>query len=136
MRTQARRSYNITARQRGLRLLGLLAALQELQTQFQRVRKSGYAYDLEEHEAHIRCIAAPIWDHTGSVNASLSVTGPTVRRSNARLRQIAPLILKIGRKISEELDYQPSKKSRIRAALSPTNPSRAEMFARRASQHR
>jgi len=110
--------------------------LQELQTQLQRVRKNGYACDLEEHEAHIRCIAAPIWDHTGSVNASLSVTGPAVRMSSARLRQIAPLILEIGRKISEELGYQPSKKSRSRAAFSPPNPSRTEKFARRVSRHR
>jgi IclR family transcriptional regulator, KDG regulon repressor len=110
--------------------------LQELQTQLQRVRKNGYACDLEEHEAHIRCIAAPIWDHTGSVNASLSVTGPAVRMSSARLRQIAPLILEIGRKISEELGYQPSKKSRSRLVFSPPHPSRAKKFARRASQHR
>jgi IclR family transcriptional regulator, KDG regulon repressor len=110
--------------------------LQELQTQLQRVRKHGYACDLEEHEAHIRCIAAPVWDHTGSVNASLSVTGPAVRMSSARLRHIAPLILEIGRKISEELGYQPSKKSRSRAAFSPPHPSRAKKFARRASQHR
>jgi DNA-binding IclR family transcriptional regulator len=108
--------------------------LQELQTQLQRVRKNGYACDLEEHEAHIRCIAAPVWDHTGSVNASLSVTGPAVRMSSARLRQIAPLILEIGRKISEELGYLPSKTSRSRAAFSPPHPSRAKKFARRASQ--
>jgi DNA-binding IclR family transcriptional regulator len=110
--------------------------LQELQTQLQRVRRNGYACDLEEHEAHIRCIAAPVWDHTGSVNASLSVTGPAVRMSSARLRQIAPLILEIGRKISEELGYQSLKKSRSRAAFSPPHPSRAKKFAGRASQQR
>src|SRR5690348_11149526 len=37
--------------------------LQELQTQLRKVRKNGYACDLEENEVHIRCIAAPIWDH-------------------------------------------------------------------------
>jgi len=100
------------------------------------VRKNGFACDLEEHEAHIRCIAAPIWDHTGSVNASLSVTGPAVRMSHARLRQIAPLILKIGRKISEELGYQPSKKSRSRVSFSQPIQSKTEKFARRASQRR
>lgn len=110
--------------------------LQELQTQLQRVRKNGYACDLEEHEAHIRCIAAPVWDHTGSVNASLSVTGPAVRMSHARLRQIAPLILEISRKISEELGYQPSKKSRPRAALSSPHASRTEKFAGRALHRR
>jgi IclR family acetate operon transcriptional repressor len=79
--------------------------LQELQTELQRVRKNGYACDLEEHESHIRCIAAPIWDHAGAVNASLSVTGPAVRMSTARLRQIAPLIREIGLNISHELGY-------------------------------
>src|SRR5215472_15141671 len=49
--------------------------LQELKTELYRVRKNGYACDLEEHEMHIRCLAAPIWDHTGAVKASLSVTG-------------------------------------------------------------
>ena len=56
-----------------------VGSLQELQTQLQTVRRSGYACDLEEHELHIRCAAAPIWDHTGAVNASLSITAPAVR---------------------------------------------------------
>jgi len=80
--------------------------LQELQTELRRTRKNGYACDLEEYEPHIRCIAAPIWDHSGIVNASLSVTGPAVRMSKARLRQIAPLIQEAGLKISEQLGYQ------------------------------
>ncbi len=42
------------------------------------MRRVGYACDLEENEWHIRCIAAPIWDHIGVVNASLSVTGGLV----------------------------------------------------------
>lgn len=82
-----------------------VGSLQELQTQLQRVRKNGHAYDLEENEAHIRCIAAPIWDHTGAVNASLSITGPVVRMSMARLRQLAPLIQEAGLRISKELGH-------------------------------
>jgi IclR family acetate operon transcriptional repressor len=83
-----------------------VGSLQELQAQLQKVRKDGYACDLEEHEAHIRCIAAPIWDHTGAVNASLSITGPSVRMSTVRLREIAPLIREAGLKISRELGYE------------------------------
>jgi IclR family transcriptional regulator, KDG regulon repressor len=77
--------------------------IQELQAQLTRVRKDGFACDMEEHEPHIRCIAAPIWDHTGAVNASLSVTGPAVRMSTNRLREIAPLVREAGLKISREL---------------------------------
>jgi DNA-binding IclR family transcriptional regulator len=87
--------------------------LQELRVELLRVRKNGYASDLEEHELHIRCVAAPIWDHTGSVQSSLSITAPAFRMPVARLRQLAPLIQSVGRKISAELGYQPA------ASLSP-----------------
>jgi|SRR5271165_146026 len=82
--------------------------LQELRTELYRVRKNGYACDLEEHEMHIRCVAAPIWDHTGSVQSSLSITAPMVRMPVARLRQLAPLIQAAGLEISRELGYQPA----------------------------
>jgi IclR family transcriptional regulator, KDG regulon repressor len=80
--------------------------LQELEAELYRVRKNGYACDLEEHELHIRCVAAPIWDHAGSVNASLSITAPVVRMPVTRLRQLAPLIQAAGLQISRELGYQ------------------------------
>jgi IclR family KDG regulon transcriptional repressor len=87
-----------------------VGSIQELQTQLARVKKDGYACDLEEHEPHIRCIAAPIWDHSGAVNASLSVTGPAVRMSTSRLREIAPLVREAGLKISHELGFAASAK--------------------------
>jgi len=81
-------------------------SLQELQTELQRVRKNGYACDLEEHELHIRCIAAPIRNHDGAVQSSLSITAPVVRMPVTRLRQLAPLIQEAGMRISAELGYQ------------------------------
>jgi IclR family acetate operon transcriptional repressor len=81
-------------------------SVQELQTELQRVRKNGYACDLEEHELHIRCIAAPIRNHEGAVQSSLSITAPVVRMPITRLRQLAPLIQDAGRRISAELGYQ------------------------------
>lgn len=85
--------------------------LQELDAELYRVRKNGYACDLEEHELHIRCVAAPIWDHAGAVHASLSITAPMVRMPVSRLRQIAPLIQAAGLHISRELGYQGTGKS-------------------------
>jgi DNA-binding IclR family transcriptional regulator len=80
--------------------------LQELEAELRRVRKNGYACDLEENELHIRCVAAPIWDQSGVVNASLSITAPTVRMAISRLRQLAPLVQAAGLQISRELGYQ------------------------------
>jgi DNA-binding IclR family transcriptional regulator len=80
--------------------------LQELRAELYRVHKNGYACDLEENEMHIRCLAAPIWDHTGSVQSSVSITAPTVRMPVTRLRQLAPLIQSAGLQISRELGYR------------------------------
>ena len=94
--------------------------LQELKTELYRVRKNGYACDMEEHEMHIRCVAAPIWDHMGSVQSSLSITAPVVRMPVTRLRQLAPLIQAAGLQISRELGYQPSRNP---AGLAPVGKS-------------
>lgn len=95
--------------------------LQELEAELYRVRKNGYACDLEEHEMHIRCLAAPIWDHAGSVQSSLSITAPMVRMPVTRIRQLAPLIQAAGRQISRELGFRmsgapPTPISKIHAA--------------------
>ena len=94
---------------------------QELEGELYRVRKNGYACDLEEHELHIRCIAAPIWDHAGGVHASLSITAPMVRMSVTRLRQLAPTIQAAGLQISRELGYQAAGRTGSRAPLRQKN---------------
>jgi DNA-binding IclR family transcriptional regulator len=105
-------------------------SLQELQTELHRVRKNGYACDLEEHEPHIRCIAAPIWDHAGSVQASLSITAPVVRMPVSRLRQLAPMIQEAGLRISRELGYQPVAKLSDPALVQKIRGREAESIAK------
>jgi IclR family acetate operon transcriptional repressor len=101
--------------------------LQELETELYRVRKNGYACDLEEHEVHIRCVAAPTWDHTGSVQASLSITAPTVRMPVTRLRQLAPLIQAAALQISIELGYQADGPSRTHARVDENGTPEAKL---------
>jgi len=54
-----------------------------------RVRKVGYAIDQGEHEAEVRCVAAPVFDLSDQVVAAISVSGPAGRMNpiedNARL---------------------------------------------------
>jgi DNA-binding IclR family transcriptional regulator len=106
-----------------------VGSLQELQTQLRKVRKKGHACDLEEHELHIRCIAAPIWDHAAGVNASLSITAPLVRMPMARLRELAPLIQEAGLKISRQLGYCPDAEVRICEQAPRLKPPVAGKFA-------
>jgi DNA-binding IclR family transcriptional regulator len=101
--------------------------LQELETELYRVRKNGFACDMEEHEMHIRCVAAPIWDHMGSVQSSLSITAPVVRMPVNRLRQLAPLIQAAGLQISRELGYPPPKSPASRAPFDKMDVAEARL---------
>jgi IclR family acetate operon transcriptional repressor len=109
-----------------------VGSLQELEAELYRVRKNGYACDLEEHELHIRCIAAPIWDHTGGVHASLSITAPAVRMPASRLRQLAPLIQEAGLRISCQLGYQPAGRTGYRSLLRKSDAGETSSIAKTA----
>lgn len=53
------------------------------------IRKRGYAFDREEHEQGIRCIAAPIWTPDRSLVGGVSITGPAYRLTMERLTEWA-----------------------------------------------
>jgi DNA-binding IclR family transcriptional regulator len=66
-------------------------------------RKRGYAVDDMEHEVGVRCIAAPIWDSTDKVVASLSISGPSIRLTETTIPELAQLIMATTKEISKEL---------------------------------
>jgi len=45
----------------------------------EKVRAQGYALDLGEHEAEVRCVAVPIFGMSGRVLSAISVSGPASR---------------------------------------------------------
>jgi DNA-binding IclR family transcriptional regulator len=79
---------------------------EDLRRHLERVRKCGYSFDLEENEPHVRCVAAPIWDQSGNVNASLSVSGPARRMPMTRMRELAPVVQEAGIRISRDLGHE------------------------------
>ncbi|GAX89039.1 IclR family transcriptional regulator [Effusibacillus lacus] len=83
-----------------------LSTLEDLLQDLQQIRERGYALDDEENELGITCVAAPIFDHTGSVAASISVSAPTIRMQPQRIEQLAQQVRKIGLKISARLGYR------------------------------
>ncbi|MGG1658486.1 IclR family transcriptional regulator [Brevibacillus sp. NRS-1366] len=70
------------------------------------IRRNGFAYDLEENEIGISCIAAPIFDHTGKIVAAVSISGPTMRMTTERLGELQGHITDISKRISVRLGYQ------------------------------
>ncbi len=76
-----------------------------LAQELRRVRRAGYAIDDVENEEGIRCVAAPIRDHTGEVVAAMSVSGWTVSMTPARVRELVPVVQEQARKASLRLGY-------------------------------
>jgi DNA-binding IclR family transcriptional regulator len=78
------------------------AALKE---ELARIRARGYAFDDEEHEPGIICIAAPILSRTGRMLGALSVTSTTERTSLSALEKaLAPTIVQTAAQIAEEAE--------------------------------
>jgi DNA-binding IclR family transcriptional regulator len=73
------------------------------------VQALGYASDDEEHEEGIRCIAVPIMDHTGRPVAAVSISGPTVRMSREKVREILPSLIRAGRELSASMGFDMSR---------------------------
>ncbi len=73
--------------------------------ELKEVKRKGFALDLEENEYGITCIAVPILDHLGKVAAAVSISGPTIRMTEARLIELEPRMIEIGKLISARLGF-------------------------------
>ncbi|NOY09687.1 MAG: IclR family transcriptional regulator [Spirochaetes bacterium] len=67
----------------------------------------GYAIDDIEHEEGVRCIGAPIFDFSGNVYASISISGPTQRITPEKVPGMGELIKKVALNISKKMGYSP-----------------------------
>lgn len=56
-------------------------------------RARGYAFDGEERNIGMRCIAAPVYDVFGEATAGLSVSGPTSRITDDRIAELAAHVI-------------------------------------------
>lgn len=69
------------------------------------VRQRGYAIDDEEIYPGVRCVGAPVRDHSGEVVAGVSASGPTTRLPREHFPRIAAEVLKAAAEISKRLGY-------------------------------
>ncbi|WP_108838325.1 IclR family transcriptional regulator [Tateyamaria sp. Alg231-49] len=74
---------------------------ESLSAEMETIRRQGIAYDREEHEPGIICIAAPILSETGRSIGALSVTTSTARKSLDDLSQLAPHLQSTARDIAQ-----------------------------------
>ena len=75
----------------------------ELEHELRLVKERGYAVDNEEYDEGLRCIGAPIYDHTGTVVAALGVGGPVTRVTPERVDELAKLVTRAASGVSRRL---------------------------------
>jgi DNA-binding IclR family transcriptional regulator len=70
--------------------------------------KEGYAFDLEENEDRIRCVAAPIRGVSGAIVGALSVSSVAQYMDDVRMRGLTFDVKKTADTISAALGYDPA----------------------------
>jgi IclR family KDG regulon transcriptional repressor len=79
-----------------------------LRAELATIRQKGYAIDDEEIEPGLRCVAAPIRDHSGHVTAAISVAAPIQRMTKKNIQTTIPSVVTAAEAISRRLGYLPS----------------------------
>ena len=75
-----------------------------LKSDLKQIRERGFAFDDEEHEPGIICVAAPILTRAGSVLGALSVTSTTQRTTRAELEVLAPVVVQTADLIASDAE--------------------------------
>lgn len=76
--------------------------------ELERIRSEGHSLDWGEREEHVRCVAAPIFNHEGRVVAGISISGPSNRVTNYYMKnKLVDLVKEAAQKISIRMGYNP-----------------------------
>lgn len=67
--------------------------------------RDGYAFDLEENEDQIRCVAAPVRGADGRIAASISLSSAAQYMDDARMQSLVAVVRGVADAISEELGW-------------------------------
>ncbi len=80
-------------------------SVQDWLERMRRYVRSGFAFDLEENEDQIRCVAAPIRDVAGRTIAAISVSSAAQYMSDHRMQTLSRDVVGTARRISEDLGW-------------------------------
>jgi IclR family transcriptional regulator, KDG regulon repressor len=78
-----------------------------LREHLQVVRKMGYAVDDGEFDPGVRCIAVPVLDFRNKAAGAIGISGPSTRITSDHLSQLASIVIKVGKELSERVTFSP-----------------------------
>jgi IclR family transcriptional regulator, acetate operon repressor len=98
-----RRDAFLSSRQLYLRTPQSIIEKNALASQLDLIRMRGYAVDDQENAPGVRCVAAPVFDWKGDVRASISISGPVERISDARITALGEKLTRAAKRMTEDV---------------------------------
>jgi len=86
--------------------------LDRLLTELRVIHRRGYSVDNEEIEIGLRCVGAPIKDHTGAMVGAISTAAPSARLAAQKIPGIGKLVMAVAAEISDQLGYEKPTKAK------------------------
>jgi DNA-binding IclR family transcriptional regulator len=78
---------------------------EKIKQELERIKSRTYAVDNEEYIAGVRCIAAPIFNHTGVPVAAIGISAPKERLPDTRIERYGTIISTTAAELSEKLGF-------------------------------
>lgn len=82
-----------------------ITSKRKLQQELESTRVRGYAIDNEELSRGLRCVAAPVFDHTGRAVYAMSISAPAMRFSLKSIQQAQKKLCDVCGQLSALLGY-------------------------------
>ena len=77
-----------------------------LEAELDVVRRQGYAVSTGEWQREASGIAAPIFDARGEIIAALTISGPSQRFNDAKMREYATIVTSAANEVSRKMGYR------------------------------
>jgi IclR family transcriptional regulator, acetate operon repressor len=77
-----------------------------LQADLKRIQQTDLATAIDELEPGLAAVAAPVRGAGGDVVAAISITGPTIRLTSTRIKELQPILIEQAEDLSHRLGYR------------------------------
>ena len=85
----------------------------ELKKRLAQIRSRGFSTDNQEMEEGLRCIGAPVRDHSATVVAAISLAGPATRVTKKNRAELAAYVMVAAGRVSASLGFSAVKRKTL-----------------------
>ena len=89
------------------RTANTITSKKRFRQELEEIRENGFSRDNEELAYGLRCVAAPVFDHSDRPSYAISLSGPSLRMTDDRLQAMQLKIQQVCSRLSQKLRSKP-----------------------------